>query len=460
MRHLAVGFLLATTRLAVAQPTPTEEAKPWRIDRAIDAPAWLRLGLEHQSRFEHLSHDFRGKATDDATAFSMRTLVTAEASLESVLAGIELEDSRIYASDATALNTTLSDPLEILQAYVGVRRKNLVLDNDAFEARVGRLTIDLSTRRVVARNRFRNTINGFTGVDAKWTSPSKHVARAFVAVPVTRLPADAEALKDNSIDLDEESTDALLWCGYYGSPKLALGSQAELYVVGFHERDGDLASRNRQLLTIGARWYRKPARGTVDFDVELIPQLGRSRATAGMDDTTNLDHRALSTHVELAISPAMPWQPRLAMLHDYASGDRDPADGSTERFDPLFGARRFDFGPTGIYGPFNRSNVQSPGVRASIAPSPTFDASVGYRLFWLAARSDAWVAASVRDPMGDSGSFVGEHVEVQLRWSPLPKNLAIEGGAAYLRRGRFARSAPETREANPAYVYTQLTVTL
>jgi len=459
MRTLVL-LALATTRLAAAQPAPEVEAKPWRIDRAIDAPTWLRLGLEQQSRFEHLSADFRSKATDDATAFSMRTLASVEASLDSAVAGIELEDSRAYASEATELNTTLVDPLEILQAYVGVRRNNLILDKDAFEARVGRLTIDLSTRRVVARNRFRNTINGFTGVDAKWTSPQQHVARAFVAVPVTRLPADAGGLRDNAIDLDEESTDALLWCGYYGSPKLALGSHAELYVVGLHERDGDVASRNRQLFTIGARWYRKPARGTVDFEVEVLPQLGKSRATTATEDTANLDHRAVTTHVELALSPAMPWQPRLALLHDYASGDRDPADGSTERFDPLFGARRFDFGPTGIYGPFNRSNVQSPGVRASITPSPRFDAFVGYRLFWLAARSDAWVAASVRDAMGDSGSFVGEHLEVQLRWSPLPKNLAIEGGAAYLRRGRFARSAPDTREANPAYVYTQLTVTL
>jgi hypothetical protein len=450
MRVVVSTLLLLAAARADAQPAP--EPSPWRLDKALGVPSWLRLGLEQNSRFEHLSDDFRGKATEDATALSMRTLISAEGRLETFLGGLEVEDSRIYASDATALNTTLVDPVELLQAYVGAR-------TDSFEVRAGRITIDLSTRRVIARNKFRNTINGFTGVDATWTGPRKHVARAFVAVPVTRQP-DNKTVEDNDIDFDRESTDALLWCGYYGSPALALGARAEVYVVGFHERDGDLASRNRQLFTIGGRWFRRPAPRTVDFDVEVIPQVGRSRATTEIDDTTDLDHRALTTHAELGISPAIAWKPRLALLHDYASGDRDPDDGSTERFDPLFGARRFDFGPAGIYGPFNRSNLQSPGLRVSIAPSSKLDAFAGYRLFWLASRTDAWVAANVRDPMGGSGSFAGEHVEVQLRWSPLPKNLAIEGGAAYLRRGRFARTAPDTREENPAYVYTQVTVNL
>jgi hypothetical protein len=455
-------LLIALAAPAWAQPTAEvrSESTPWRLDRALGAPSWLRLGLEQQSRFEHLADDFRGMATDDATALSMRTLASAEASTDTWFGGLELEDSRIYASDATMLNTTLVDPLEVLQAYVGVRAKNLLADQDRFEARAGRITIDLSTRRVVARNRFRNTINGFTGVDAKWTSPRKHVARAFVAVPVTRLPGDPDALADNAIELDEESTDALLTCGYYGSPVLGLASQVELYAIGFHERDGDVASRNRRLITFGARWFKQPARGTMDFEIEVIPQVGSARATTAADDSADLDHRALTTHAELGVSPAMPWKPRLAVMHDYASGDRDPQDGSSERFDLLFGARRFDFGPTGIYGPFNRSNIQSPGARISIAPTSSFDAFVGYRMFWLASRSDAWVAANVRDPMGDSGSFIGEHVEIQLRWSPLPKNLTLEGGAAYLRRGRFARTAPDTRTADPVYVYTQVTVNL
>lgn len=423
-------------------------------------PSWLKLGVEQQSRFEHLENDYHAKAEGDATALLFRTLVMAEASADWWFGGLELQDSRVYASDSTPLNTTLVNPLEILQAYIGVRRSGALTAQDSLEVRAGRITVDLGTRRVVARNRFRNTINGFTGVDGRWTSPGKHVARAFVVVPVTRLPSEAEALNDNKIERDEENTDSLLWAGYYGSPKLTFGAQLELYVVGFHERDGEVASRNRQLVTAGVRCSRQPAAGQMDFELELVPQVGTSRATSAMDDTEDLDHRALSTHAEVGVSAAMPWRPRFALQHDYASGDRDPPDGSSERFDPLFGARRFDFGPTGIYGPFARSNIQSPAVRISIAPTSKLDAFATYRLFWLASRTDAWTTAGVRDSTGDSGTFLGEHLEAMVRWSPLPKNLSLEGGAAYLRRGQFAKTAPETRTSNASYVYTQLTLTL
>lgn len=227
-----------------------------------------------------------------------------------------------------------------------------------------------------------------------------------------------------------------------------------------HERDGDVASRNRQLVTVGARWFRKPAAGTVDFDLEVIPQVGSSRASTAMDDTVDLEQRALSSHAELGISAVMPWKPRFVLQHDYASGDREPADGSNERFDPLFGARRFDFGPTGIYGAFARSNIQTPGFRVSVAPTSKLEAFASYRLFWLASGTDAWTTAGIRDSMGDSGTFLGEHLEVMVRWSPWPKNLSLEGGAAYLRRGQFAKTAPDTRTSNVGYVYTQLTINL
>lgn len=426
---------------------------------AASAPAWLDLGLEHLTRYEYLSHDFRANASHDASGLSIRTLGRAEARFALLRAGAELADARVYATDATPLNTTHANALEVLQAYLGMRATGLVSAKDVLDVRAGRITIDLATRRVVARNRFRTTINGFTGVDAAWTSARKHVARAFVAVPVTRFPGDADAIRDNAIELDDENTDALLWCAYYGSPQLAAGTLLEAYGVGFHERDGAVTSRNRQLFTLGVRWYRKPARGTVDFELEVLPQLGTSRATTAADDTTDLDHRAWSSHVEIGVSPAVDWKPRVAMLHDYASGDRDPTDGTTQRFDPLFGARRFDFGPTGFYGPVNRSNLQSPGARIAFAPTTTLDLAVTYRWYWLAARRDAWVAANVRDATGSSGSFVGEHAEVQLRWT-LMRNLSLEGGAAYLRRGELAKTAPDTRQANAAYVYTQLNVTL
>ena len=450
MRALAAAIVVMRVANVHADPDPG----PWRLNDLFGIDR-LVVGLDQQTRFEHLAHDFRAMSMSDASGLLVRTLVTARVRLATrASAGLELEDSRIFASDATPLNTTLSDPLEILQAYVAFAGRSV-------EARAGRITIDLGTRRLVARNRFRNTINGFTGADAQWTTPNRHVLRGFVALPVTRLPSAPESLRDNSIELDEENTDALLWSTYYGTPTMWRGTKLELFVVGFHERDGAIATKNRQLLTGGARWYRKPAVGRfIDFDIEVMPQVGRTRETAADDDTTNLDHRALSTHAELGMSPAIAWKPRIALLHDFASGDVDPEDTASERFDPLFGARRFDFGPTGIYGPFARSNLQSPGLRVAVTPRPSVEVSTTYRWCWLASERDAWTAAGVRDASGASGRFLGEHVELQTRWTVIKDTASVEVGAAYLRRGRFARTAPSSRTDDASYVYIQLGLTL
>lgn len=439
-----------------AKPAVKDEPKPWRVGKQIGAPAWLVLGLQNQSRFEHLSHDFRANGPDDVTAFSTRTLLSAVANPGKLAAAIEIQDSRTYATDGTPFNTTLVNPLDLLEAWVGARGKDALAPGDELDVRAGRITLNLMTRRLVARNSYRNTINGFTGVDAGWKSPSKHAVRAFVVVPVNRLPSDAMELEDNELELDEENTDALLWSAYYGTPKLAMGTFAEVALIGFHERDGDADTRNRRLYTLDVRWYRKPDKGKVDWDVELLPQLGKARASTMMTDTTDLDHRALSWHAEAGISPDLAYQPRFALLHDYASGDKDPMDDTLGRFDNLFGARRFDFGPTGTYGIVARQNVQTPGVRIQLAPHKRLKVAATGRLLWLAASRDAWTTAGIRDAAGDSGRFIGTHAELQIQYEIVPKNLALDTGAAYLIRGGFAKDAPNTREANPAYFYFQL----
>jgi hypothetical protein len=279
--------LLLWSSLATAQPAPSAPAI-WRLGNQIGAPSWLALEIEQNTRSEYLSDDFRAMANNDTRALMFRTLMSAEARRGSFRAKLELEDSRAFASDDTPLNTTHVDPVEIIQAYVGVDRTDTLTENDRLTVKVGRMTIDLSSRRLVARNLFRNTISAFTGADATWTSPGKHVARAFVVVPVNRLPSDPAMLKDNQIDLDKESTDSLLTAAFYGSPLLRYRARFELCVVGLFERDGDIASKNRRLVTVGTRLFRTPAVGQGDFRVEVMPQLGTSRATTAMDDVKDL----------------------------------------------------------------------------------------------------------------------------------------------------------------------------
>jgi len=464
---------MAAVAVLVALPAPSEADaqtadEPLRLGAILGAPEWLELGVVHRTRVGYLENQFRASDTAEAPdpfAVSLRTLVAAGVEAGPGFVRLEVQDSRVVASDngggdATILNTTIVNPLEVLEALVGVRFADAVVAGDALEVRAGRLTLDLGKRRLVARNRFRNTINGFTGVDATWTSAGGHRLRAFAAMPVRRRPSDPDGLESDRAELDKENTDAALWTLYYGAPAVGPEIASEVYAVGFHERDGERESRDRQLATAVVRVFREPATERLDFEVEGMVQVGRSSLSTA-PDARRLDHRAHFVHAEVGYSIEAPWRPRVLAQYDLASGDGDPDDGTNGRFDTLFGARRFDFGPTGIFGAFARSNISTPGLRVAVRPMATVGAFVAYRGFWLASATDAWTTASgVVDPTGAAGSFVGQQIEGRVRWDLVPGNLRLEVGAAALARGRFARKAPGGRNANAGFFYTQLTLAI
>jgi hypothetical protein len=196
--------------------------------------------------------------------------------------------------------------------------------------------------------------------------------------------------------------------------------------------------------------------------VESAFQVGASRASASASDTTDLDHSAHYQHAQIGYTFNAPWSPRFLAQYDYASGDDDPNDGDTERFDTLFGARRFEYGPTGIWGAFARSNIDSPGYRLIVKPTDTVSAFIGHRMFWLASDQDAWTTTgtvstpAIRDKDGRSGDFLGHQIEASVTWNVIPKNLAVETGVAYLIKGDFAKNAPDASpEDDSTYFYAQ-----
>lgn len=453
---------VAAAALGAASPAPAsaDDWKPWRLRDAVGAPEWLDFGLAHRLRFEHMNDDYRAASDADATALVLRTLLSARLTVDPVFLALEGEDSRAYATDDAPLNTSTVDAVELLQAHLGLQLSGLFADGDAMLARAGRMTIDVGSRRLVARNGFRNTINGFTGVDLQWTSSTKHVLRAFFAVPVTRLPSDAASVRDNEIELDEENTDTLFGGAFYGSPALLADAKLELFVFVLHEGDGDVETTDRRFVTPGLRAFAEPAPARMDWQAESVLQVGKSRATNDAMDTTDLDHLAFFARGEVGYTIDVPWTPRLVAQYDYASGDGDPNDDRNGRFDTLYGARRFDFGPTGLYGPFARANLHTPGLRVEVDPHERVEAFVAYRLYWLASDSDAWTTAPLSDPTGSSGTFLGHQPEACLRWHILPKNVDLDVGLAHHFRAGFAADAPGGRDGSTTFVYAELTGTL
>jgi len=445
-------FLGSVTMLAMS----AAETGPWRMSRALDLPEWLDIRGEQRTRYETLDGQFRAGRTGGDQALAMRTSLSADLKLRPVGVFVEGMDSRQYLSDSgSPIDTTMVDTVELLQAHARWHVSDWIAGGTN-TIRVGRETLDLGMRRLVARNAFRNTINSFTGIDWLWQARGGGSVRAFWFLPMKRVPDDTASLLDNDLRWNSESLDTHFW-GLYGElPALPAGVRAEVYWLGLAEEPA-VDTRRRHLQTPGFRVYRNAAPGRWDFEVESTYQFGTSRARAGLAER-DLTHFAFLQHGAAGYTFDAMWKPRVGVRYDYASGDAHPTDSSNGRFDTLYGARRFEFGPTGIYGAVGRANLNSPEIVASVKPIRNVETSVGWRWVWLAEARDAWTTGNIRDITGASGTEVGQQLELRVRWDALPGNLRLETGMAHLFAGEFLRRAPNsTHQGDVNYVFTEAT---
>jgi hypothetical protein len=457
-RPILVAACLLPLALAdpanAVEPAPAPAHEPWRLDDVL--PERLSLSVNFRARYEYLDEQFRVTRSGDEEIVALRTLVHARFRIADWLTvGAELQDSRAELTDDVLLTTGIVNAVELLRAYGEIKLPDVL--GGELEGRFGLLTADVGSRRFVARNRFRNTLNAFTGVDVQWSGDRGRELRAFWLLPNQRLPNLPSELRDNEIEFDDQGLDVQFW-GLFGSSDIPRIGSGELFVFGLHESDSSKRpTRNRKLYTPGWRIFKQPAPGQFDYMYEGAVQAGESRWTPA--STQDLDHLAHFQHVELGYTFDAPWSPRIALQYDYASGDEDPDDDDNERFTRLFGARRIDFGPTGIYGPFARANINTPGIRIQLKPHAQVTSFLAYRAYWLASKKDAWTTTGVRDVTGDSGSFIGSQIELCVRWKLLPGNLLLEAGYAHLFAGHFIREAPNaSHRGDSNYVYTQAVV--
>ncbi len=352
--------------------------------------------------------------------------------------------------------TSFVNPIDFLQAYLSGTIRDVFVEGDNLRFTLGRQTMDLGSRRIVARNRFRNTINALTGLRLDWSGTSGEKLQGFFTFPVQRR---SNSIRREDPRFDIERTGTLFW-GIHLRSRPWLGSlHGEFQLYGLHETDADdYRTNDRRLITPGFRVFRTPRPGLTDIEIETFVQAGLSRLSSLVDDVTDLSHFAFFVHASLGRTFATGWQPRLVLKYDYASGDEDPNDDANGRFDTLFGARRFEYGPTGIYGAFKRSNINSPGIRFEFAPPRNIDGFLGYRAVWLAQARDVWTTTGIRDADGSSGSFLGHQFEGRLRWKPFERHATLEAGFARLWLGHFPRNAPNglPDAKDPFYVYVQV----
>ena len=456
----ALPTLAALAALPFAAPAM---AQPGPLAEALGAPDDLAISLTVRARAEGIDGQFRPRPAAADSMVSLRTTLAIEYDAGPVRFGGELWDSRAYGEGpASSITTADVNTLELVQAYarieLGDGRKGARGGHRLLT--LGRQTMDIGSRRLVARNRFRQTTNGFTGANLEWTTHGGTRLQAFWTMPQIRLPDDAQGLRDNTVKFDLETTRVQFFGAHATLPRV-LGGTLETYGYRLAEQDGDnRLTRNRRLWTLGARAFARPQAGKWDHDVEGAYQFGTARRSNAAADTADLDVSAWFLHAEAGYTFKTEWKPRLAALFDAASGDGGRT-GQYRRFDTLYGARRFDFGPTALYGALQRTNIIAPGLRLEAEPDKRTDVMLSYRALWLENPRDAFATTGVRDARGASGRFAGHQAEARLRHWIVPALLQAETGGAVLFKQGFLRDAPNApASGNSVYGYFDLTLTL
>ncbi|WP_342349707.1 alginate export family protein, partial [uncultured Nitrospira sp.] len=159
---------------------------------AMGLADFVDLGIENRMRFESVSHPWRSTAkigggrTDSQLALRSRVRFgLGNGPLRFLFEG---QDSREYFNNKPGafVNTSTVNEWDILQLFGSLTVDNVFGSGLRTDAHFGRMTLDLGSRRYVARNDFRNTTNAFDGFHWQIGKADTWRFRTFITEPVIR----------------------------------------------------------------------------------------------------------------------------------------------------------------------------------------------------------------------------------------------------------------------------------
>ncbi len=393
------------------------------LKTALHLPDWTDLGLEQRTRLESYDHPWR--ASQAIGNGQTDTQILLRSRVRFGLGGngpvrflFEGQDSRSFLNGDPGdfRDTTTVDEFDILQLFGSLTLNNVFREGLRTDVHFGRMTMDVGKRRLIGRNAFRNTVNSFDGFHWQISQGKTWRFRAFLLEPVVR----------DDVRLDTQNDKSLFWGTYFESHHFPW-FQIDAYYLGLNDRRVANVTNHRTYSTFGGRLYKDPKPRELDYEIESSWQIG----TSGL-----IDHFAHFHHLDLGYTFKLPWTPRLVFHYDYASGDRRPDDSQDEGFDTLFGSRRFEYEPTSLWGPFSRTNLNSPGWRLIVTPAPGWILQVKHRVWYLAQSRDFFGSSGLRDPTGNAGTSLGHDVDLQAQWA-LNANLDFDVGYVHWFKGSY-----------------------
>jgi hypothetical protein len=305
----------------------------------------------------------------------------------------QLQDDRAF--EKKVITPVDKDEFDLEQAFVTYTGP---FAGGTVKARLGRQEMGFDLQRFVAVRDGPNVRQAFDAAWLDWELPQWRFI-TFWSKPVQNRSDRA---------FDDHSNHHLQFGGFRIERANLGPGDLSIYYSRFQQDNAEFldAAGNERRNIVDMR-YAGGISG-FDWDIEGMGQFGR----VGSSDTQAWAFGARTGYTFADI----PWQPRLGLQVDAASGDRHPNDGKLETFNPLF-PNGYYFTLAGFTGYSNLIHVK-PSVTVKPVDGLTLMGAVG--LQWRESTADAVYVQPdipVAGTAGEGGSWSGYYLQGRADWA-------------------------------------------
>lgn len=374
------------SRKPVSDDLPSDQS-------AGDFPA-ITLGGEYRLRGEFVSNPDFGLNVGEDRALLSRLLVHADFRLSPAFRlHVELGSYLAWGRERGD-GPADEDRLDLMQGYAELTND---LGNGEAQLRFGRQPVVLGSARLVSIRESPNARRAFDGLRASWSGGGKRLD-TFYLRPI-RLE---RGVFDDATNKDEKLYGAQ--ATMIVAPRLGLS--ADVYYLGYGRGGARFAdgTDNERRHTVGMRLFG--SRRSFDWDLEAIYQFGSHgrRDISAWALAADLGYRA----------DAMPWQPRIGMKANIASGDKKRGDDKLGTFNALYPKLPY-FTEAAMVAP---SNIMDIHPTVQLAPSRAVGITFGANWIWRHRRADAYYMPPLQPLVNleGSGRYIGLQAELGAEW--------------------------------------------
>ncbi len=435
---LAICLLPSLTQAQSGPPSPaaTGEDAFWAHYKNIKfGPVTLDLGGQARARFEDdeafTIKGYEPGGDDQLLLERVRLDFTARfGGGQRVF--LQLQDAhafltRLDDSDFPQ-SSPIEDTLDIRQLYVEWQR----IGGGPLGVRIGRQQIAYGDQRVFGPGNWGNT-GRFAWDAAMLKVETERIASDFWVGKFLLYKSDV--WPDRSVD------DFLTFVNYTQVKQLPV--RLDLFYVLKHDSSGQVVGEsgtdNLFSHTVGLQVEGRAANG-LDVAGTFAAQFGRY----GRDTV-----RAYGASGKAGFTLPTAWKPRLGGQYTWGSGDSNPTDGVHQTFDGVYGGRDIFF--YGYLNLFFWANLRDAEIDFSLKPWRGVTGFVEFHHFALDRPTDAWYTTGLkpsrRDPTGQSGSALGEELDVRVVWS-VSAHLELMAGFGHFFPGTFVSNTGPASSAH------------